>query len=216
VEIHIDQSTDVARADAPVGVVSSLANRMRVEVSVRGRADHAGTTPRDERRDALLAAAKLIVGADRIADELGQLTVTTSRIIAEPNAATTIASHVRLWIDARSEDEGQIDTWLRRVRETASEQAAAVELSVASRSSGRAFSPELCSELARVGTDLTGRSLPEVVCFAGHDAGVIAAHVPAAMLLVRNRSGVSHAPAEEVDLDDAEVAVRIVTEALLQ
>jgi N-carbamoyl-L-amino-acid hydrolase len=216
VEIHIDQSTDVARADAPVGVVSSLANRMRVEVSVRGRADHAGTTPRDERRDALLAAAKLIVGADRIADELGQLTVTTSRIIAEPNAATTIASHVRLWIDARSEDEGQIDTWLRRVRETASEQAAAVELSVASRSSGRAFSPELCSELARVGTDLTGRSLPEVVCFAGHDAGVIAAHVPAAMLLVRNRSGVSHAPAEEVDLDDAEVAVRIVSEALLQ
>ncbi len=214
VEIHIDQSTDVARAEAPVGVVSSLASRLRLEVDVRGRADHAGTTPPQERRDALLAAARLIVGADRIADELGQLTVTASRIIAEPNAATTIASHVRLWIDARSEEPGQIDTWLRRMREVASEQAATVELSVASRSSGTAFSPELRAELARTGSELTGRALPEVVCFAGHDAGVVASALPAAMLLVRNPTGISHSPEEQVDLADAEVAVQIVREAL--
>ena len=214
VEIHIDQSTDLARAGVPVGLVSALASRLRLEVEVRGRADHAGTTPPQERRDALLAAARLIVGADRIADELGQLTVTTSRILTEPNAATTIASRVRLWIDARSEEPGHIDAWLRRIREVASEQSEAVEASVASRSAGTSFSPALRKELAGMGAEVTGQPLPEVVCFAGHDAGVIADQVPAAMLLVRNPSGVSHSPDEQVELDDAEVAVRIVCEAL--
>jgi beta-ureidopropionase / N-carbamoyl-L-amino-acid hydrolase len=214
IEIHIDQSTDVARAEVPVGVVGSLASRLRLEVDVRGRADHAGTTPPQERTDALLAAARLIVGADRIADELGRLTVTTARIIAEPNASTTIASHVRLWIDARSEEPSQIETWLRRFREVTSEQGAAVELSIASRSAGTRFSPELRGQLARTGSEVTGRTLPEVVCFAGHDAGVVAGHVSAAMLLVRNLSGVSHSPQEQVDLADAEVAVQIVREAL--
>jgi beta-ureidopropionase / N-carbamoyl-L-amino-acid hydrolase len=213
-EIHIDQSTDVARAGVPVGVVGSLAHRLRLEVDVRGRADHAGTTPSDERRDALLAAARLIVGADRIADELGQLTVTTSRIIAEPNASTTIASRVRLWIDARSEEPGQIDAWLRRMRAIASEERAQVEVAVASRSRGHVFSEQLRAALAEAGEAVVGRPVPEVVCFAGHDAGVVGETVPAAMLLVRNPTGVSHSPQERVALDDAAVAVEVLGRAL--
>ena len=69
---------------------------------LRGRADHAGTTPRSERRDALSAAARLIVGVEDLADDDPALTVTTSRILASPNAPTTIAAEVRLWIDARA------------------------------------------------------------------------------------------------------------------
>ena len=64
VEIHIDQTTELARAGVPVGIVSSLASRRRLEVDLRGRADHAGTTPRAERNDALSAAAHLIVAAE--------------------------------------------------------------------------------------------------------------------------------------------------------
>ncbi len=213
-EIHIDQSTDLAEAGVPVGIVGSLANRLRLEVDVRGRADHAGTTPPGERRDALLAAARLIVGADRIAEELGQLTVTTSRILAEPNASTTIASHVRLWIDARSEAQGQIDAWLRRMQAIASVQRPQVELTIASRSQGHVFSEPLRASLAAAAATVVGRPVPEVVCFAGHDAGVVGARIPAAMLLVRNPTGVSHSPEEQLELEDAEVAVEVLSRAL--
>ena len=121
VEIHIDQTTELARAGAPVGIVRSLASRRRLEVDLRGRADHAGTTPAAERRDALSAAAHLIVAAEELAEGPGQLTVTTSRIVAEPNAPTTIAAHVRLWLDARAPDPDIAESWARRIGEEAGE-----------------------------------------------------------------------------------------------
>jgi beta-ureidopropionase / N-carbamoyl-L-amino-acid hydrolase len=102
IEVHIDQTTELAGAGEPVGVVSSLAARTRLEVVLRGRADHAGTTPSGERRDALAAAARLIVGAEDLAERDPSLTVTTSRILAKPNAPTTIAAEVRLYRRART------------------------------------------------------------------------------------------------------------------
>jgi beta-ureidopropionase / N-carbamoyl-L-amino-acid hydrolase len=211
-EVHIDQTTELARAGAPAGVVSSLANRMRIEVDIEGRADHAGTTPRAERRDALLGAARLVVASDQIAEELGALTVTASRILVEPNASTTIASRVRLWIDARSADQARIDAWLQRLGEV--EAGVKFNYEVASRSAGREFAPALRGALREAARDVLGSNVPEVVCFAGHDAGVVAEHVPAAMLFVRNPSGISHAAQEDIDLDDAEVAVQVVRQAL--
>jgi beta-ureidopropionase / N-carbamoyl-L-amino-acid hydrolase len=89
-----------------------------------------------------------------------------------------------------------------------------VDVLVASRSDGREFSPALRAALARASEDVLGHAAPEVVCFAGHDAGVLAERVPAAMLLVRNESGVSHSPDEAVELADATVAAQVVARAL--
>jgi beta-ureidopropionase / N-carbamoyl-L-amino-acid hydrolase len=221
VEIHIDQTTDLARAGAPVGLVSALAARTRLEVVLRGRADHAGTTPKPERRDALAAAARLIVGAEDLASEGGSppVTVTTSRILAIPNAPTTIAAEVRLWIDARAAGGfAAIDAWRARLDEVVGTLAARtgvdIEIVIASRSDAREFSPPLRAGLERAAEQVVGHAVPEVVCFAGHDAGVLAERLPAAMLLVRNDTGVSHSPAEDVDLADATVAARVVERAL--
>jgi beta-ureidopropionase / N-carbamoyl-L-amino-acid hydrolase len=219
VEIHIDQTTELARAGSPVGVVKSLAARTRLEVLLRGRADHAGTTPRSERRDALSAAARLIVVAEDLAGSDPALMITTSRILAKPNAPTTIAAEVRLWIDARAPNGfAAIDAWRARLDEMAAELAArsgvSIDFSVASRSDGREFSPALRASLARASEQVTGHAAPDLVCFAGHDAGVISERVPAAMVLVRNESGVSHSPAEDVDLADATIAARVVERAL--
>lgn len=220
VEVHIDQTTELARAGEPVGLVSSLATRTRLEVVLRGRADHAGTTPRAERRDPLAAAARLIVGAEDLgAGDDAPVTVTTSRILAKPNAPTTIAAEVRLWIDARAPGGfGAIESWRLAVDELASALAARtgveIEIGVASRSDAREFSPSLRAALAHASERIVGHAAPELVCFAGHDAGVLAERVPAAMVLVRNETGVSHSPAEAVDLDDAAVAARVVEDAL--
>jgi beta-ureidopropionase / N-carbamoyl-L-amino-acid hydrolase len=225
VEIHIDQTTELARAGAPVGVVSALAARMRLEVRLTGRADHAGTTPRSERRDALSAAARLIVGAEDLGVSSssldgggGPITITTSRIITKPNAPTTIASEVRLWIDARAPGFAAIGDWRARVEELAAKlqerSGVEIELAVASRTDARAFDPALRGGLTGAGQDVVGHAPPDLVCFAGHDAGVLAERVPAAMLFVRNPTGVSHSPEEAIDLEDAAVAARVVARLL--
>ncbi len=146
------------------------------------------------------------------------MTVTTSRILAEPNASTTIAARVRLWIDARAVDESAIDRWQSRVSDLADDLRArtGVEVScaVASRTTGRPFSPELRSALGDALAAEAGSRADELVCFAGHDAGVVGELVPAAMVLVRNPTGVSHSPYEDVSLEDAAVAARVVLRAL--
>ncbi|HUA04538.1 MAG TPA: Zn-dependent hydrolase [Solirubrobacteraceae bacterium] len=219
-EIHIDQTTELARAGEPIGMVSALGARTRLEVRLTGRADHAGTTPRSERRDALSAAARLIVGAEELAGadstldgDPDPLTVTASRIITKPNAPTTITAEARLWIDARARSFTPIDRWRERLDELAVELherlGVEIELAVASRTDAREFDPTLRRGLMRASKEVVGHAAPELVCFAGHDAGVLAGRLPAAMVFVRNPTGVSHSPEEAIDLEDAAIAARV-------
>jgi N-carbamoyl-L-amino-acid hydrolase len=189
-ELHVDQTPDLER----FAVVRALAARMRVQADLHGRADHAGTTRRHERSDALLRAAILIVAAHQRATE--DMVVTASRMLVEPNALTTIASHVRLWLDARSANPSSLTAWFQDLPDGA-------ELSVAARSDGVEFDRALRAALG----DPEG-----VMCFAGHDAGVLAAKMPAAMVLSRNPSGISHSPEEAADLDDAAAAATAILE----
>jgi beta-ureidopropionase / N-carbamoyl-L-amino-acid hydrolase len=197
-ELHIDQTTELARANVPAGVVRGLVSRMRLRAEIEGRADHAGTTPPGERRDALAAAARLIVSA---LDASGDgLVATASRIEVEPNALTTVPARARVWLDARAPDAGRVEEW--RAAVAAAEVGLPVGLSLESRSPGCEFDPGLRSRLAALSEELGSRA-PEVDCYAGHDAGLLAPRLPAAMVLVRNETGVSHSPDERVDLDDA-------------
>jgi N-carbamoyl-L-amino-acid hydrolase len=199
VELHIDQTRDLARLDAPAGSVRSLAARMRLALRFEGRADHAGTTPRSERQDALAAAARVIVAADELGGE--DVLVTASRMLVSPNAFTTVPSDVRLWIDARTPDGERLIEWRGSVVEAAS--GASVE--TVSHSDAVEFDP---------GVRAAFGSLPELVCFAGHDAGILAPRIPAGMVFVRNATGVSHSPDEHVELDDAAVAAGALQTAL--
>jgi beta-ureidopropionase / N-carbamoyl-L-amino-acid hydrolase len=191
-ELHVDQTPDLER----FAVVRGLAARTRLQADLAGRADHAGTTRRNERSDALLAAARLIVAADELATQ--DMVVTASRIIVEPNALTTVAAHVRLWLDARAERPDALDAWVAQLPDWA-------HITMASRSDGVSFDSELRAALG----DPEG-----VLCFAGHDAGILAEQIPAAMVLARNPTGVSHSPEEAVDLDDAAAAARAILEVV--
>ena len=214
-ELHIDQSTDVAEQAVPASVVSGLAARMRVQVELVGAADHAGTTRTDARRDALLAAARLIVRSDELAGP--EMVATAGRMLVEPNAPTTVPARVRLWLDARAARPAEVDAWWSGLQAAADELRAAtgveVRATVASVNPGTSFDPEVRRALTRA-AERTGLQAAEVVCFAGHDAGVIAQRRPAGMVLVRNPAGVSHAPDEDVSLEDAAAAAAIQQAAL--
>jgi beta-ureidopropionase / N-carbamoyl-L-amino-acid hydrolase len=210
-ELHIDQTTELERAGTPAGVVRGLVSRVRVRAEIEGRADHSGTTPPAERRDALAAAARLIVTA---LDAAGDgLVATASRIEVEPNALTTVPARARVWLDARSPDPARVEAWRETV--AGADVGLPVRLSLESRSPGCEFDPGLRSRLAQLSREM-GRPAPELDCWAGHDAGLIAARLPAAMVFVRNETGVSHSPHEQVELEDAafgaELLVRLVRE----
>ena len=205
VELHIDQTTELERADLPAGVVRGLASRMRLRAEIEGRADHAGTTPPADRRDALAAAARLIVAAlDRSGDGL---VATASRIEVEPNALTTVPARASVWLDARSPDAERVDAW--RAEMEALDVGLPVALTLESRSPGCEFDDALRSRLVAISEEMGARA-PEMACYAGHDAGLIAARLPAAMVLVRNETGVSHSPSEHVELEDAAFGAELV------
>lgn len=205
-ELHIDQSREVAEAGLPYAVASSLAARTRVQAVFSGRADHAGTTPMSERSDALAAAARLIVAATAVEPPMR---ATATRIEVEPNAQSTVPGLARVWLDARATDPGELDRWLEALRVRAGELPLPVALEVQSRSDGVTFDPAARAALSSGG-------VPEIVCFAGHDAGILAERIPAAMVLVRNPTGISHAPQEEVDLADAAAGAQAMVAAVEQ
>jgi len=211
-ELHIDQTSELARAGAPVAVVSRLAARSRTEALLTGRADHAGTTFGAERHDALAAAARLIVRGEDLAAEDGEMVFTAARIEVEPNASSTVPSLARLWLDARAREPERLRLWTEQLHESAariaSERGVRIELRAAAFSPGTEFPQEVRRRLAG------GEPVPEVLCWAGHDAGVLAERVPAGMLLVRNAGGVSHAPEEEVSLKDAALGAQAMLRAL--
>jgi N-carbamoyl-L-amino-acid hydrolase len=209
VELHIDQTTELERAGVPAGVVRGLASRMRLRAEIEGRADHAGTTPAAERRDALAAAARLIVAAlDRSGDGL---VATASRIEVEPNTLTTVPALARVWLDARSPDAGRVEEWREEVEEL--DVGLPIKLTLESRSPACEFDAGLRARLVALSDELRARA-PEMDCYAGHDAGLIAARLPAAMVLVRNETGVSHSPAERVELEDAAFGAELVRRLL--
>ena len=220
VELHIDQSRDLEQAGAPAGVVSGLASRLRLRGALAGESDHAGTTPPEERRDALAATARLIVAADDLRADIAAggapLRVTAGRILVEPNALTSIAADVTLWLDARAADPATLDAWLTAVEDAAAALDAAtgvgVTVTVESRSDGVAFDAGLRAALRAAGGGQ--EAVPELLCWAGHDAGILAARVPAAMVLVRNATGVSHAAREHVELADAAQAATLILRVL--
>jgi len=212
-ELHIDQSRDLARAGAPAGAVERLAARLRLQLELGGRADHAGTTPRGERSDALVAAARVIVAADDEALAHPGMVFTPARIEVAPNAATTVPEQARLWLDARAERPETVEAWRTAVEADATRVAAttrvSLELRTASWSPGTEFPQDVCAAL----TESLPDGAPRIVCFAGHDAGVVARVRPAGMVLVRNEQGISHAPEEHVELEDAAIAATALLHA---
>ena len=208
VELHIEQGSALAGLGAAVGIAEGIWPHGRWRLDFTGRADHAGTTRLADRRDPMLPYAATVLAAREAA--AGQAALATfGKVTAEPGAANAICSRVRAWLDARAPGEA-LHRLVSQVEAAAREAAAGhgVEVGVHRES----FTPpvEFDTRLRdRLAGILAGRGIaaPALPTGAGHDAGVLAARLPAAMLFVRNPSGVSHSPAEHADMADCEAGV---------
>ncbi len=205
VELHVEQGRSLVELGRPVAVGSSIWPHGRWRLDLVGEANHAGTTRLADRNDPMLTLAEVIVAARRAAEARGCV-ATVGKVRVQPNGVNAIPSRVTAWLDARGPREAA-------VREVAAA-VGAVGGAIAEESftAATAFDPELVERLAVVLDDA-----PVLGTGAGHDAGILAAAgIPAAMLFVRNPSGVSHSPAEHAELDDCLAGVDALSAVLAE
>jgi len=209
VELHVEQGRGLAGLGAAVGIAEGIWPHGRWRLDFAGRADHAGTAALADRRDPMIPYAATVLAARQAALEHGAR-ATIGKVTAEPGAANAVCSAVRAWLDVRAPDGRTLEDTVDQILAAAGQESDANRVELTSRP--ESFSPEVEFDPAlasRLGAALTARGLeaPELPTAAGHDAGVLAARLPTAMLFVRNPTGVSHSPAERAEEADCAAGV---------
>jgi beta-ureidopropionase / N-carbamoyl-L-amino-acid hydrolase len=216
VELHIEQGRALADLDAPIAVAERIWPHGRWRLTFTGRADHAGTTTLADRRDPMLACATAILAARGAATQEGAL-ATVGKVSAEPGAVNAISSSVTAWLDARAPDGARlravVDRVLAQARAAAVAQGVHLDAGQESVTPAVDFDGPLRDRMAAA-LAAAGIRAPVLATGAGHDAGVLAARVPAGMLFVRNPTGVSHSPAEHAEPGDCATGVTALAAVL--
>jgi N-carbamoyl-L-amino-acid hydrolase len=214
VELHIEQGRLLRGVDAAaaVGVGSEIVAHGRWRLTITGQGNHAGTTALADRQDPMIPAAAAVLAARRVLSGFDGAVATIGRITPVPGGTNVIASAVSLWLDVRHTDAAVtaaiVDAIAAEVRNEAAVEGCSVMVQRESMSDRVAFDPGL-------GLEISSRlDAPVIPTAAGHDAGILAPHVPTAMLFVRNPSGISHAPDEHADADDCAVGVQALADVL--
>jgi len=217
VELHVEQGRALDLSGDQVGIASSIWPHGRWRFDFRGEANHAGTTRLVDRHDPMLSYAETVLAARREARLAGAV-ATFGKIAVEPNGVNAIPSLVRGWLDSRAADQESLDTVVDGIEKAARAHARehGVDLDVVRESFTPVieFDHALRDELARIMGKDTDLKVPVLGTGAGHDAGILSARIPTAMLFVRNPTGVSHSPAEYATEDDCVAGVTALADVL--
>jgi hydantoinase/carbamoylase family amidase len=200
VELHIEQGPVLERLGEPLGIVTGVIGQARGTMTFKGRAAHAGTTPMEERADALVEAARFVLHVRESAKDGARATVGALEV--EPGATNVVPQRVTVSVDARAPTAESLDALIESIRFEPTWRLDPVAMSGPPLAAVRAVLP----------------GAPELVSGAGHDAMVLAAAgVPTGMLFVRSlNGGVSHCPDELSSAEDISLAVDALTETIAQ
>jgi hydantoinase/carbamoylase family amidase len=209
---------DWTRSGLPLGIVHHVVGLVQAAVRLEGRADHAGTTPMPARRDALRAAAVALERASAAAEAMGPPAVLTcGRLSVAPGVPNVVVGAAELTVDVRHTDAERLRTLLAAAREAFAGAAAAagVRLNWQERHAvpPTPLDARLCALLAEAASAL-GVPYLDMASGAGHDAQVLARHLPAAMLFIPCRDGRSHCPEEYASPEDCARGAAVLREAI--
>jgi allantoate deiminase len=208
-EFHIEQGPVLDNARESVAIVEAIAGQTRALVKFIGSANHAGTTPMPLRRDSLAAAAQWVSAVEQIAQSTPGLVATNGKINVHPNVSNVIPGEATVSLDVRHDKD--------EVRNCACEDLrAAAEKIACSRGLQWTWTDLLTQPAVRMDESLTNAlsaatptGTRRMVSGAGHDAMILAPHIPSAMLFLRSPGGISHHPAESVLPGDVDLALEI-------
>ena len=199
-ELHIEQGPRLERMGRDVGLVTAITGIHQMRYTFEGEANHAGTTALEDRRDALLPAAETILAVRRAAaDTDGSAVATVGYVQAHPGAANVVPGRAALSVEVRSPDAAVMADVHRAIAQKAEEAAerdkVSVHLAEAHLAAPAAMDAAWRERMRRTARDI-GEQAVDLVSWAGHDAGAMAMRLPAAMVFVPSRRGISHAPDE--------------------
>jgi allantoate deiminase len=217
-EAHIEQGPFIEDADRSLAVVTSIAGARRFALTMTGRAGHAGGTPYDRRRDALVGASELVVEIERLSIER-HVIGTVGKLEAFPGGVNVIPGRVEFSLDLRAEFDDDRDAALRLIDDAGDEIARRRGLHFAKHELYRADAV-VCDLDLRLGLEAgirsTGDTDPMALWSrAGHDGMAVVAVARIAMLFLRCKGGVSHHPDESVRKGDVALALDAYEAAVL-
>jgi len=217
VEVHIEQGPVLEQEGLPVGIVTAIDGVTRGTVEVDGVAGHAGTVPMPMRKDALAAAAEMLLAVEGRARSRSNLVATVGKMEVPGSAANTIPGQARFTLDIRSPSDQERIGAVGDIKETiaaiAQRRGVTARLSVGHEVPAAIFDAALSDQIAQAveSCGVTPRRLPSG---AGHDAMAFDRIIPFAMLFVRCRGGVSHNPEEFASPGDIDIAARVLSNLL--
>lgn len=210
IEFHIEQGPVLERVGRPLAAVDTIVGQNRLEFTFSGHANHAGTTPMHLRNDALAGAAEWVVAVENHAQNSPGLVATVGLVEAKPGATNVIAGKARATLDLRHASDSARVLALDELMRSA-------ESIAAKRGLSRGWRTLLQQRAVTMDRFLVGQveqAIRKAGCEphrmasgAGHDAMILAEKVPAAMIFLRTPGGISHDPAESVNLSDVAYAL---------
>jgi beta-ureidopropionase / N-carbamoyl-L-amino-acid hydrolase len=215
-EAHIEQGPVLEANDKVIGVVQGALGQRWYDVTVEGMEAHAGPTPMELRRDALLVAADLIRTVNRIAlDHAPHARGTVGCIDVHPDSRNVIPGRVKLTVDLRAPDDTTLSAMDRAWREACASASLPVKVDEVVYFAPQPFDASLVRSV-KEGADALGLSSMDVVSGAGHDAVYLARVAPAAMIFVPCKDGISHNEIEDARADHLEAGCNVLLQAMLR
>jgi allantoate deiminase len=216
-EFHIEQGPVLESLNLPLGIVDAIAGQSRLNFTFTGKANHAGTTPMQLRKDALTAAAEWILEVEKFASQQPRLVATTGSVAVEPNATNVIPGLARVSLDVRHAcDEirhAAVTGLIAAAEQISKPRGIVVTHEQRLDQSAVAMDATLRSKLAHA-VETAGYPVHHMPSGAGHDAMIVAPHIPSAMLFLRSPGGISHHPDESVIPSDVAAALEAGLEFL--
>lgn len=223
VELHIEQGPVLESRGLPIGVVTNIVGIRRVQITVQGQPDHAGTTPMDIRRDALVGAARIIDAANRQASAASgnphYVVATVGRLSMTPNAANAVPGLVELTLEVRSDSDAVLDAFPETLMAGVAQDLKALRLSAGWTQLSRAR-PTDCAPLVMDAVEAAagqlGYASMRLPSGAGHDAVYMARVAPTAMIFVPCKDGISHNEIEDAQPGHLEAGCNVLLRAMLR
>ncbi|MCG8511408.1 MAG: Zn-dependent hydrolase [Rhodospirillales bacterium] len=223
VELHIEQGRVLESRGLDVGVVTGIVGITRYNLILEGRADHAGSTPMDLRRDALTAASRFVLLVEETAQGLNDtdtyFVATVGRLAVEPDAANVVPGRVELCVEYRTGSEEAQRKFLSVITDFADgvERETGIAATLERLSDA---DPVRCADSVRTAIKdacgMTGYSYTDIASGAGHDAMHVAAAGPMGMIFIPCRNGRSHCPEEWVEPGQLAAGTEVLLQTVLE
>jgi N-carbamoyl-L-amino-acid hydrolase len=219
-ELHIEQSGLLERSGVPIGVVDGIVAIDEYDVEVRGFANHAGTTPMPDRKNALLAAAKLVVAVqEEVTRKPGRQVGTVGHLEVTPNARNVVPGLVKLTIELRDLNADNIKDIGQRIRfraqAIASETQTLITIKDADDDPAALATPVVQRQIELAAADL-GLKTMHLPSGAGHDAAMLAEVTEIGMIFVPSVAGISHSPRELTPWQDCANGAEVLLQTVLR